>query len=429
MSQLAATNPTTKMVTKTWYPWLIWALAACFFFYKNMVQVSPGIMTQDLMSTFGVGAAGLGSLTAFYFDAYLLMQVPGGILVDRFGLRRLTAVAILLCAISTLLFATAHSLVTASIARAMIGFAAAFAPVSCFKLVAVWFPTNRFALLVGSSLTFGMLGAVVGEAPLAALVQHVGWREALMLISIPGIILAILYWSFVRDKAVVHAPEHVELTFGGFFRELGLVLTNSQTWLLCLFSGFAYAPLSAFGGLWGVPFLSQAQHLSPTEVASTVSMVFIGFAIGAPLSGWFSDFIGRRVIVSILGTLLALVSLSIVIYFPMMHRSVLSILLFLFGFGSGTYFLCFAMIRELNTLALAATVIGFMNTFDSVWEAFTHPLIGLFLDKLWHGQMINGVRVFSLTDYQLSLLILPLYLLAGLVLLFFVKETYCQQQK
>lgn len=423
--QTTASIPTKQI--SSWYPWVIWVLGACFFFYKNLLMVSPGVMSNELMAAFSVGAGGLGGLSAIYFDTYLLMQVPGGMLLDRFGLRAITAIAILVCAASAILFANASSLVTASIARGLIGLAAALAPISCFKLVALWFPSNRFALLGGASLAIGMIGAVFGNAPLAALVGHFGWREALTIVSIPGFLLALLYWIYVRDKA--HVTSEPVLTLQGFFQELWLVIRSKQTWLLCVFSGLAYAPLSAFGGLWGVPFLTQAEGYSSTTAATFVSFVFIGFALGAPLAGWYSDLIGRRIVVSVIGTTTALIALTTVIFVHHLPAGLLIALLFIFGFGSGCYFLCFAMIRELNSLALAATVIGFMNTFDTIMEAFTHPLIGVVLDKYWSGQMLQGSRVFSLNDYHAALFILPAYLVLGLILLIFVKETYCQQQK
>ncbi|OYV53357.1 MAG: MFS transporter, partial [Legionella sp. 21-45-4] len=108
------------------YPAIIWLLGAGFFFYKYLVQVSPSVMTHELMQAFNVHGVGLGNLSACYFYAYLIMQIPVGILLDKYSPRYLTAAAILLCALSTLLFAHTHSLLMACVSRACIGFGAAF---------------------------------------------------------------------------------------------------------------------------------------------------------------------------------------------------------------------------------------------------------------------------------------------------------------
>ncbi|HYF97606.1 MAG TPA: MFS transporter, partial [Coxiellaceae bacterium] len=205
------------------------------------------------------------------------------------------------------------------------------------------------------------------------------------------------------------------------------ILKNKQTWLLSLYSGVAFAPVSVFGGLWGVAFLHQAYQVEITLAASTLSLIFVGFAIGCPLSGWFSDYIGHRKIIMTSGTIVALISISLVLYLPAASPTLLGVLLFIFGLGASCFFLCFAMIREINSILLAATVLGFMNTFDSLCEALIEPLIGKFLDLSWDGKMDAGARLFNTHDYHLALSVLPLLFIVGLLLLPLIKETYCQQ--
>lgn len=161
------------------YPAIIWIMGAGFFFYKYLVQISPSVMTQELMSTFQANGAGLGHLSAFYFYAYLIMQIPVGMMLDKYSPRLLTSAAILLCALSTYLFSQTHELWFAFFSRALIGFGAAFVAVSGFKLAIMWFSPKRFALLTGLYMTAAMLGAVGGQMPLSILVQQVGWRGAL----------------------------------------------------------------------------------------------------------------------------------------------------------------------------------------------------------------------------------------------------------
>ena len=112
------------------YPWIIWTIAASFFFYKYLIQVSPSVMTGDLMQAFHVNGAGLGNLSAFYFYAYLVMQIPVGIMLDRYSPRLLTTAAILLCSVSTFIFSQTSVLWLACMSRAFMGVGAAFAAVS-----------------------------------------------------------------------------------------------------------------------------------------------------------------------------------------------------------------------------------------------------------------------------------------------------------
>jgi len=420
-------NTKSEWITAV-YPWIIWTVAAGFFFYKYLVQVSPSVMTADLMKAFQVNGAGLGNLSAFYFYAYLLMQIPVGIMLDRYSPRLITTCAIFICSASTFVFSMSNTLWLASISRALMGAGAAFAAVSCFKLASVWFAPKRFAFVSGMFMTAAMLGAVFGQMPLSLLVQQVGWRQALVVISALGLALCVIYALIVRDKPVPRGvpDKKRHQNIGQLLKH---IVTNRQAWFLSLYSGFAFAPVSVFGGLWGVPFLQEAYQLTRTDAAFAVSCIFIGFAVGAPFLGWLSDHMGRRKPILYMGTLLAIFCLSVVIYSQHLSLASLVVFLFLFGFGSSGFFTSFAMIRELFPIVLAATVLGIMNTFDSVCEALYEPLVGAFLDWTWEGASLNGVHHFSLHGYHLSLVLLPLSLLLALVTLFLIKETYCHSNE
>tara|TARA_R110002126_G_scaffold291591_1_gene454026 strand:+ start:30984 stop:32297 length:1314 start_codon:yes stop_codon:yes gene_type:complete len=405
------------------YPWIVWLLGAGFFFYKYLVQVSPSVMTDDLMRTFNINAAGLGNLSAFYFYAYLVMQVPVGILLDKYSPRLLTAGAIFMCSLSTLIFSQTNSLVLACVARALIGTGAAFAAVSCFKLVTLWFSPKRFALVSGLCMTAAMLGGVGGQMPLSFLTQAVGWRMALHIVGVMGLILGTVYLFIVRDKPMLPIKKTHQKT--SFWGSSIFVLRSKQAWLLSFYSGLAFAPVSVFGGLWGVPFLETSYHLTRNNAAFSVSWIFIGFAVGAPFLGWLSDYIGQRKPILFAGTCLALICILMVIYSPTSHVSVLSLFLFFFGFGTSGFFTSFAMIRELFPWELAGTVLGIMNTFDAVCEALFEPAVGAVLDLTWDGRVVDGIHHFSVNNYHLSLLLLPLSLFIAFILLFFIKETWC----
>lgn len=407
--------------------WSIWLLSAIFMFYKYAIEVSPSVMTTTLMKTFHVGGVELGNLAACYFYAYLLLQIPAGLLLDKFGPRKTTTLAIALCAIGSLVFAGADTLFMAGVGRFLTGIGAAFAAVNCLKLIANWFPFRQFAFMAGLMMTMAMLGAVGGQAPLAAFIQKMEWRSAIELLGVAGLILALIFWIVVRDKAPDHVREiHIVPTKISFFESIKIIFGNPQSWWLSIYSGFAFAPVMVFGGLWGVSFITEAFDLTHNLSAQMVSLVFIGFAMGAPVFGWFSDWIGRRRIVMLWGTLLSLIALSLVIYAPSISVYSLAFLLFIFGFAISSFLLCFTMIREINFPLLAATAIGFMNAFDALLGALSDPLTGKFLDLQWDGRMVEGARVFSVSAYQTVFLTLPIYLLISLLTLLKIKETHCK---
>ncbi len=393
-------------------------------FYKYALEVSPSVMNATLMKAFNINATALGNLTACYFYAYLILQIPAGLLLDKFGPRRIATTAIFLCACGTLMFAKANSLFFAGIGRFLTGIGAAFAVVNCFKLISNWFPRKRFAFMSGLMMTVAMLGAVGGQAPLSAFIEAMDWRYAMNLIGGVGIALSLLFWLIVRDKSPNHKIEHhITPQKLSLLTTLRKILKCPQSWWLSVYSGFAFAPVMIFGGLWGVAFLSEAFHLNHNIAAQSVSMIFIGFAVGAPFFGWFSDFIKRRRLVMCWGTILALISISSVIYLPELSTFSLTFLLFFFGFSISSFLLCFTMIQEIHSSLFAATAIGFMNAFDAFFGAFSDPLTGKFLDLGWDGKLVDGARIFSVHNYKIAFITLPVYLVIALFSLIRIKET------
>lgn len=409
------------------HAWLIWLLSALFMFYKYALEVSPSVMTTTLMSTFEISGVALGNLAACYFYAYLLLQIPAGILLDRIGPRKVTTIAIALCAMGSIIFAKSDTFAVAAIGRFITGVGAAFAAVNCLKLISNWFPMKQFAFMTGLMMTVAMLGAVGGQAPLAAFIAAMDWRYAMEIIGIAGFVLAGIFWFVVRDISPQHKREkHLVPQRISFMESLKQVLSHPQAWWLSVYSGFAFAPVMIFGGLWGVAFLSEAFDINQTVSAQAVSLIFIGFAVGAPFFGWFSDWLGKRKVVMFWGTLLATLTITAVIYAPGQTHSGITLLLFLFGFFISSFLLCFTMIREISLPILAATAIGFMNAFDAAFGAFSDPLTGKFLDIAWDGKIVNGARIFSVDAYKAAFLTIPAYLIISLFSLIKVKETHCK---
>ncbi|WP_419420847.1 MFS transporter [Legionella sp. D16C41] len=411
-------------VTKNFsYPVFVITLAAGFLFYKYVLQVFPSIIATDLMREFNLTGASLGGLAATFYYSYMIMQLFVGILLDKYSMRYFTACAIAIAALGILLFSQAETLFIASFARALMGLGVAFATVAYMKLAATWFKPHQYAFVSGLLATAAMAGAVFGQAPLAWLVDNFGWRFCLLIVGLVGIVFAIIFFLVIQDKQACSA-----LSNKISIAELKKALKNKQNWLLTLYSGLAFSPIAVFGGLWGNPFLEQAYHLSKTQAASMISFIFIGLGVGSPLLGLLSDKLNNRRDIMLFSTILSCVAIIMILYSPTLSLSVLRFLLFLFGFGLGAFMLVFAIGKEINSLALTATIAAMINTSDAILDALTEPLIGKLLDLNWDGKIVNDIHVFSLHSYRFALIILPIYLIIGALLLVWLKEQPADNQ-
>jgi MFS family permease len=403
-------------------PWLFWSIAALFFCFGFFLRVSPSVMVHDLMRDFAIGGAAVGNLGALYFYSYSAMQLPAGVLHDRFGPRRVLAAAALITGAGCLLFATAPGAGQAGIGRLLIGCGCAFAWLGTCKLIATWFPSNRFALVTGLTVMLGMVGGVSGQRPLALLVDAVGWRATLLGGFAISLALAGLAWLVIRDGGGSGASAASRVTF----RDVWIVLRNPQTWTNSVVCAAVSATFLAFGALWGVPYLMAAHGLSKPDAAAMVSLVLIGWGAGAPVHGWISDRISRRKPLIVFGTLVAYGCIITSIYVSGLPLAGATVLLLLFGFAGSTSVLCYTTARESNPSEMAATTIGIVNIAPILLAAAFQPLIGWLLDLRWGGAVLEGARVYSLEAYRFAFLSLVCCGIIGVAVSCLIRETHCR---
>jgi len=410
-----------KWVQKPYYPWVIWGLAVCAFSVDYFARVAPSVMVDSLMRDLKVQALALGSLSAFFYYPYMAMQVPVGILVDRFSLRWLLTSMVLVCAIGCIIFSLSNQIQVAAFARLIMGFGAAFAFVSALKIAATWFPTRQFGLLAGLTQATGMLGASIGQMPMAFFVLHIGWRYTLLCIAGIMILLSLLIAFIVRDpSARLQSPclkkNFLHTPWSGLME----VLNNKQSWWNALFAGLLFAPTAAFAELWGVKFLRETYHLNH-EIAA--------MAIGGPIVGWISDRIKRRKIVLLLSAFFSFILISIVLLIPHFPVTLLFSLLFLYGVANTGVATSYALASEINPQAISGTSVAFANMASVLVGAGFQPIVGWLLEKNWNGVIANGIAVYSATNFRWALLVLPASALLALMIACGIKETYCQRSE
>lgn len=404
--------------TLAWVPWALGALFYCFGFFH---RVMPSVMIGELMRDLGIGAAAVGTLAAFYFYAYASLQIVVGLVFDRFGARLPLAAACALAAAGTFLFGMASSVEMAYAARLAMGVGGAFTWVGALKLIADGFPPQRFAQLSGLTLLLGLVGAVFGQAPLAALVDAFGWRATAVAAGIAGTALALALAVAVRDRRIHGTASPIRAR-----EALRSVLSNRQSWLLALYGGATTGPILAFGGLWGVPYVMAAYDLDRPHAAAVATTMLIGWGVGGPLVGWISDRIGRRRPLLLVGSVIAFASLLGALYIPGIPLPAMQALLFIEGLASGTMVLIFAGAREHNRPETTSVAVGFVNTSGIGAAAILQPVVGMLLDLGWAGEIADGARVYPLEAYVMACSALPAAVALAMLAAVLIRETHCR---
>lgn len=418
-----------KPAPSLWLSSSVCFLASLFYLYEFCLQVSPGVMTHQLMSAYNIGAIGVGTISAFYYYAYTPMQLPAGILYDRFGPRKLIPIATIVCALGALFFSSTHSIVMASYGRFMMGFGSAFSFIGTLLLISRWFPAHYFAVLAGIAQSMSSVGAVFGEAPLSTAISHFGWRQSMLGLSVIGIILAVFIWVVVRDYPAGHEAVGLKKRCAvQSFKGLSRVVSSKQTWCVAVYAFMIWAPVAIFGALWGVPFIAERFQTSTTMASVAVSMIWIGLGIGSPAIGWVSEKFKLRCIPLGAAALIGVISTFSIVYVPDMSFTWAYILLFCFGLAAAGQSLSFASIKDVTEPKYVGTAVGFNNMAVVAGGALFQPLVGYFLHIFWDGSYYLGVPHYSVSAYQKALWILPVCYLGSLLISWiFIRETHCKQ--
>lgn len=405
---------------------VVCVLAATFYLYEFLLQVSPSVMTHQLMSDFGLNAATLGVLVAFYYYAYAPMQVPAGILYDRLGPRFVMTMAILFCAIGALFFSLTDHYFTAAAARFLIGIGSAFSFSGALVLISRWFPPRYFALCVGLVELMSCVGAIAGQIPLSAIVARLGWRAGIHWLGVVGTILAVLVWLVIRDYPPQRLVNNHEIPSEYRFRDL---LKSKQIWLIGVYSFAVWGPVVAFAALWGVPFLMSVCDVSAGKAASIIAFIWVGIGVGSPSIAWWSEKIRNRRIPLTTVAVLGILALIVIIYVNPNSIVILAISMFFLGIAGSGQSLAFALTNDITPRHLVGSAVGFINMAVVSGGAIFQPLIGILLHIFWHGTLKNNTPFYSASNYHWALTVLPLcYVLAAIVAHKFLQESYCRHQ-
>jgi MFS family permease len=418
-------NKTNFYKSSVFFSWVICIVATMFYCYELILRVEPSLMLSDLMQQFKINAGKMGTLVSFYYIAYTPMQLVVGMLVDRFGTRIILVFAIIFCVGGNFLFSIANNFCFGASGRFLIGFGSAFAFVSAMKLAAEWLPKNRFALFAGFVTALGMGTGMLGYIIFPVLIQVIGWRFTLHLITVVGIVLIPIIWFFIHDTSKWKATYVDAVSFKEAFSCFWKMAKNKQMWLAGFIACLFYLSLSVFAELWGIPFLRAVYNLPPKTAAFACSMVFAGWLFGSPLNGWLSDRIRARRLPLIFAGFFSAITISLIVFKPFAIAIwQLYALLFLFGIFSSAEILCFAIGRENNSHRFTAMAIGCINTLCMLGGVIFQPLVGILLDVGWHGKIIDGVKIYTDVDFQRAIWILPVLVLLGSGLALLLKESY-----
>lgn len=406
----------------------IWAISAGFFLYEFFLRTVLSSVQTPVMESLHLNAETFSVLGSCYYLTYGLMQIPVGIIVDRIGVKLTMVIATAICAGSALLFAASQGFWMALSARMLMGFGSSFAFITLLVIVREWFPRKYFGFFAGLSQFVGTLGPILAGGPLVALLDdaNITWRTIIAASGLLGFSLTLLSLFFVRGKKPDN-PDALQFLLPKvpLKEQIRTLLSNKQAWYVALYSALIYTAIATIGAIWGENVL-KAKGLSDKLAGDAASVLWIGYAVGCPVSGLISDCLKRRKIVLIALAILAFAATLSLQFFQSGGFLLFGTIFFMIGFAGGAQNVGFAMIVEKVSERLSATSMGLNNGLMLLFDT-ANPIIFGFLVTLTLQD--KSTTVFEAENFKYALAYIPfLCLIALFVSIFCLKETYCKPQ-
>lgn len=253
----------------------IWMIASIFYAYQYIIKVMPNIMFDDIMGQFNFDAATFGQFSGVYYIGYSLLHLPVGILLDRFGPRKVMTACILMTVVGVTPILFAETWVYPIIGRLITGIGSSAAILGAFKVIRMSFKEAHFTRMLSFTVTIGLLGAIYGGAPVSYLVEGMGYQTVVQIFCVGGLALAALTYIAV--------PEMQPTAYTSVFADIRQVLSNKKVIWLSILSGLMVGPIEGFADVWATMFLKSTYGYDAVTAASLPSMVFVGMCFGGPI--------------------------------------------------------------------------------------------------------------------------------------------------
>ena len=458
------------------YRWAIWGILVLAYVVVFFHRLAAGVVRQDLVESFGITGTTFANISGTYFYAYMLMQIPSGILADSLGARKTVTAGMVFAGIGSVIFGLAPTVALLYVGRLLVGLGVSVVFIAVLKVLGEWYYDREFGTMSGLTTFMGNMGGVIAQTPLALLVAYFTWRSTFVAIGLLTLGIAVLSYMIVRntpkdmglpsikdierltdqtaEKATEKAAEKVGEDSGGqtiksrkentkendhsritvtvevnqqererptILKGLVGALKNWRTWPAFIgFTGF-FGSFIALTGTWGQSYLVDVYGMDAASAPNYLTAAVFGLAIGGIVIGKISDKIKYRKLPMIIFAGFYMLTWGIIVFANggMPPVEILFPLYFILGFSCAAFILGWACAKEVNHPALAGIAMSIVNIGGFLGGAVLPTMIGNVFDTY--------VGIWSYREiYQRAFLYCFIAVAMGFIATFFVKETRCK---
>ncbi|WP_029664205.1 nitrate/nitrite transporter [Cellulomonas sp. KRMCY2] len=390
--------------------YLVWAAALAAYAVAVLHRSSFGVVGVEAVSRFDVGATALSAFVVVQVAVYAALQVPMGVLLDRFGSRVLITTGALLMATGQLLLGVVDDIPLAFVARVLIGAGDAATFISVIRLVVEWFPLRRIPLYTQVTGLLGQIGQLAAAVPLVLVLHEAGWTSAFVGLAAVGVLAALLAWTGVRDQPPGRERAGVS---AGLVAPLRAAVRTPGSWLGFWSHSVSQFSASVFALLWGFPFLTVAQGLTPAQAGGLLSVSVLASMVSGPVIGILTARHPLRRSWIVLGTAIATAGAWAAVLVPTGRSPLwlLAVLVVVLGVGGSVGLVGMDFARTFNPSERLGTATGLVNVGGFSAAVLSILAVGVVLDLAVDG----GAAPLSLAAFRPAFAVLAVPWLVGVV--------------
>lgn len=404
------------------YRWVVFVFVLLTYLLLSSQRTAPGLITEQVMKDFHVTATTIGLLTSIQFFVYTSLQIPMGILADRYGPNFFLIIGAIVTGLGTIIYSLGTHEVVLFFARILTGIGDATIWVNLVLILSHWFKVKEFVKLIGIAGMTGSLGFLLATVPFSAWIDLLGWRSAFFSAGIALCLTGILlYIVLVKKPKQLFQNESVtvkdEIQPQNISVILKRIVMNRQAWALFFCHFGVVGGYVGFISSWAVPYGMNMYELTRSDASQLIMVGLIGALIGAPLTSYISSRLGTIKRPYVIVHFIIFTSWSaFLLYKGNPPLFMLILLFFIIGFGFGASALTFAVVRQSFPMRESGLVSGFANTGGFLSAVLLPGFFGKVLD---HFQSVSG----SMTEgYFYGFIIPVIFSLIGLFGVSTIKE-------
>ncbi|ORW71165.1 MFS transporter [Mycolicibacter senuensis] len=389
-----------RNVGRSWRPWIVWGAGLLAYVVAVLDRTTFGVSGLDAAERFSAGPSTLSSFVILQLVVYASMQIPAGVLLDRFGSKAMIATGVAVISAAQLTLALIHSLPIAIGAYGVVGLGDAFVFISVIRLLPNWFAPERVPLLTQLTGICGQLGQLLSAVPFLAILLHHGWTAAYLSAAGLGVLAVALTLALCRDTPQGAAVAMQPRTFRTAFGEIKTVWSRPGTKLG--FFTHVGTPFSAsvFALMWGVPYLTTAQGLSRAMAGgfltlSVATFVVVGLLAGTLSARWPQHRAG--LVLAMIALMACTWTVLLALPSPAPHW-LLALLVVVISAGQPVSILAFDFARTYNPPAALGTAQGMVNTGGFIATLVIMQVMGVVI-ALAGGYSFSAFRVAWTVQY------------------------------